>query len=383
MSNLRSIEILECLIALQSISADSNIPVIDYIEGLLKDSGFSTTRLFSPDSQKAGLYAQTGPAGAGILLSGHSDVVPVTGQKWTSDPFQLTEKDNKLYGRGSADMKGFIASALAMTEKAARVDLKEPLKIVISYDEEVGCLGMKAMMSELLPLVGQPRACIVGEPTEMAVAIGHKGKVAYQADCYGQAGHSAFAPDYVNALHVATDLVGSLRDWQTEMMQSGGRDEDYDIPYSTVHVGTLAGGTALNIVPDKAELCFECRYPALDSMEGIQGRIAAIAENIAASYVLPGRQKAIVLTQNIAYPGLDVSPADPVVGFVQKLTGLNTITKVAFGTEAGFFAGAGIPTVVCGPGSMEQGHKADEYLAKDQLAACDQMMDRLLQELSL
>lgn len=374
-----TLEILDRLVGFDTVSARSNLELVEYAEAHLNACGFRVRRLPDPDGGKAGLYAEIGPPGAGVLLSGHTDVVPVEGQVWSRDPFRLTLEGNRAYGRGTTDMKGFVASALALAQRAAAIELAEPLKIVLSYDEEVGCVGIARMLDRLAPMLGAPRACIVGEPTRMQVATGHKGKVALRAICTGQAGHSALAPRFVNALHLAAGFVTALRGVQNELATAGAQDPAYDVPCSTVHVGTLHGGRALNIVPDRAEMMLEFRHLAADRANDLMARIRTEAHRIGRAY---GDAGGISVEQINAYPGLDVDPADPVVAYVRKLSGQPHTTKVAFGTEAGFFHGLGIPTVVCGPGSMEgQGHKPDEYVTLEQLAACDAMMDRLLDDL--
>ncbi|MEL7116039.1 MAG: M20/M25/M40 family metallo-hydrolase, partial [Pseudomonadota bacterium] len=246
----RTIEILDRLVGFDTVSHRSNLGLIAYVEDVLETCGFRQTRLTDPTGTKAGIFAAIGPAGPGVLLSAHTDVVPVEGQEWTRDPFRLHRAHDRLYGRGTTDMKGFLASMLAAAERAASLDLAEPLKLAISYDEEIGCIGIAQMIDGLIPAIGTPRAAIVGEPTEMQVATGHKGKVALRAICRGEAGHSALAPRFTNAIHVATDFVAQIRDVQAEIVATGARDPAYDVPYSTLHVGTIAGGSALNIVPD-------------------------------------------------------------------------------------------------------------------------------------
>lgn len=378
----RTLEILAKLIGFDTTSRNSNLALVAYVEDLLKNCGFTVTRLPSPDGKKAGLYAEKGPSGAGVLLSAHTDVVPVDGQDWSCDPFALTRKGSRLYGRGTTDMKGYVACVLALAERAAQTDLQEPLKIILTYDEEVGCVGIQQILTDLVPLIGRPRACIVGEPTEMAVAIGHKGKAAFRAQCFGQNGHSAMAPNFVNALHLAGDFMSHLRLLQQDYASSGRRDAAYAIPYSTLHVGTMLGGTALNIVPDRAELVFECRHLASDPLDEITARILAAAQRAAQPFQDQFADARVEVSQYNAYPGLDVAETDPVVSYALKLAGCNHVSKVAFGTEAGFFQQLGIPTVVCGPGSMEgQGHKPDEFIELDALAACDAMMMRILSDL--
>lgn len=379
----RTHEILERLVGFDTVSARSNLALVDYVEGLLKSAGARVQRFADATGQKAGLYAEIGPAGQGIALSGHTDVVPVEGQVWTRDPFKLTVDQGRGYGRGTTDMKGFVAGALALAERAGKAKLREPLKIVLSYDEEVGCLGLRDMLPGLLPLIGQPRAVIVGEPTEMQLALDHKGKVALQAVCHGQAGHSAMAPDFVNAIHLAADFVGVVRALQADLAARGLRDADYDIPYTTLHVGKIFGGKALNIVPDRAEITFEIRHLAADDPKALVERLKQEADRIAAPYRAAFDEARIEISEMSAYPGLLVDPTDEVVGLVQRLSGRSGTFKVPYGTEAGFFAKAGLASVVCGPGSMPgQGHKPDEYIELSELAALDGMLNGILAEIS-
>lgn len=378
-----TLDILERLVGFDTVSARSNLGMVAYLSDFLQSRGFAVHRIADETGTKAGLFARIGPPGAGVLLSGHTDVVPVEGQDWTRDPFRLTRDGARVYGRGTTDMKGFLASALAMADRAARRELSEPLKLALSYDEEVGCIGMKHMIGALDRTIGLPRACIVGEPTEMQVAIGHKGKAALKAIFRGQNGHSALAPRFVNALHLAGDFMAALRGLQDEIAETGARDAAYDIPYSTLHIGALSGGRALNMVPERAEMLFEFRHLAADRAEDLMARIEAAAEAVAQSYQPRFAGAAIDITCTNAYPGLDTPPDAEVVGWAQAMAGGTAMTKVPFGTEAGLFAGLGIPVVVCGPGCMEtDGHMPDESIALDQLATCDAMMDRILAEVS-
>lgn len=379
----RTVEILDRLVAFDTVSARPNLAIADYAQAHLTACGFDVTRFPDGTGQKAGLYARRGGAGRGVLLSGHTDVVPVEGQDWTSDPFRLTQDGDRLFGRGTTDMKGFVASALALAERATGVELKEPLGIVLSYDEEVGCIGIRQMLDRLAPLVGQPRACIVGEPTEMQVAIGHKGKAALRATCRGRGGHSALAPRFLNALHLATDFVAGLRELQDAVQRTGARDEAYDVPFTTFHVGRVQGGMALNVVPDRAVVDFEYRHLAADLPADLMARIEALANRVAHSCRADFPEAAIGIETLFAYPGLAVAAEAEVVALASRFAGGTGTTKVAYGTEAGYFDQLGIPTVVCGPGSMEgQGHKPDEYITTGQLAACDAMMERVLGDLT-
>lgn len=375
-----TLDILDRLVAFDTVSAKSNLALVDYAEAHLKTCGFTVQRVPDASGEKAGIYAEKGPTGDGVLLSAHTDVVPVEGQDWQRDPFRLTREGTRVYGRGTTDMKGYVACVLALADRAARADLKEPLKIALSYDEEIGCVGLQEMLPRLAPMIGQPRACFVGEPTEMQIAIGHKGKAGLRAICEGESGHSALAPKFTNALHLAADFINELRALQADLAQNGMRDAAYDIPYSTVHVGKLQGGLALNIVPDRAEITFEFRHLAADPAADLMARINAAADRVATRFAPKG---SIRIEQYMGYPGLDVPGSAAIIAEAQRLAQSNQTTKVAFGTEAGFFDELGIPTVVCGPGSMEgQGHKPDEYITLDQLAACDAMMDRILEDLT-
>ena len=376
-------EILDQLIGFDTVSSKSNLDMIEFVEAFLLELGFRVCRIKGATPNKAGLFAEIGSGNGGIMLSGHTDVVPVEGQRWTLDPFRMTESEGRVFGRGTTDMKGYLACMLSAAERASSQKLNEPLKLVFSYDEEIGCVGIQQMATELEPLLGRPRLCVVGEPTDMEVAIGHKGKAALKAVCLGQSGHSALAPKFVNALHLASDFVSELRSVQDTLRTQGAQDNAYDIPYSTVHVGKLSGGTALNIVPDRAELVFEFRHLAEDSPQKIMTLIEEAAERVSAHYRRDFAGAAVVLESNNTYPGLSVAEDSDAVALARRFACSEQTTKVAFGTEAGVFADLGIPTIVCGPGSMEaQGHKPDEFITLEQLAACEGMMDRMLEEIT-
>ncbi|SEW26680.1 acetylornithine deacetylase [Aliiroseovarius sediminilitoris] len=374
----RTLDILERLVGFPTVSADSNLDLIDYVQNLLHMAGFAVTRIPSPCGKKAGLFARIGPGDGGICLSAHTDVVPVAGQDWSSPPFALTRRADRLVGRGTTDMKGFLASALALAEQAQHTPLSAPLTLSISYDEEVGCVGIRDMMSTLAPLLGRPRMVIVGEPTSMQVATGHKGKVALRVDCLGQSGHSALAPNFVNAIHVAASFVDEMRALQEELAK-GPTDDAYDIPCSTVHVGRITGGKALNIVPDLAQIEMEFRHLANLPVQSIRAQIQQSADKVGKMF---GNANAVRITEGPAYFGLDTSRDAPAVDRALSFAATDQVTKVAFGTEAGFFAELGLDTVVVGPGNMAaDGHKPDEGLALSELQACDAMMTRVLLDL--
>ena len=373
--------ILEMLIGFDTTSALPNLALIGHVQALLEAAGISCTLIPDATGEKANLFATVGPKHrGGVLLSGHSDVVPVAGQAWTHPPFQLTEAEGRFYGRGAADMKGFVACAIAAMLKAKAMEhsLQVPLHLAISYDEEVGCLGVRSLIDLLAAAPFRPVMCIVGEPTGMQVACGHKGKVALRATCTGREGHSALAPLALNALHLAADFVSIVRDLQAEVAATWCRDGDYDIAYTTLHVGTLNGGVQVNIVPNRAVIDFEIRPLAEDDPEALiailRTRVAVLVAPLRAEFP----EAAIVIERLWDYPGLGTPSDAGVVRFVQSLTGANGTIKVDFGTEGGLFAARlGIPTVICGPGSMAQGHRPDEYVTLDQLQRCEAMLAAL------
>ncbi len=377
---MQASEILERLIAFDTVSHKPNMDLMNYVSGLLEGAGIAVKLIPDQGGGKANLYASVGPAGAGVMLSGHTDVVPAEGQRWTHPPFALTRADGRYYGRGTADMKGFVAAALAAVLAAARRPLKVPLHLALSYDEEIGCMGVRSLIDMLGQASVRPRFCIVGEPTGMQVATGHKGKVALRATCIGREGHSALAPMALNALHLAADFVGEVRALQAQVAATGLKDGDYDVPYSTLHVGKLNGGVQVNIVPNLAVVDFEIRSLAGEDTEGLITALRASADLICAPLRAEFPEAEIRVERLWDYPGLGTPPDAAVVNFVKGLTGANGTMKVAFGTEGGLFdARLGIPTVICGPGSMAQGHKPDEYVSLEQMDRCEAMLAALVQ----
>ncbi|RWC50547.1 acetylornithine deacetylase [Mesorhizobium sp.] len=379
-----SIRILEKLIAFPTVSRVSNLDLIGYVTELLAAQGIACQIIRSADGHKANLFATIGPADApGVMLSGHTDVVPIDGQDWTLPPFEMSARDSKLYGRGAADMKGFVACALAACLKASKMSLQTPLHLALSYDEEVGCIGVHSLIDMLQAAPHRPLLCIVGEPTSMQVATGHKGKLAARAICRGREGHSALAPLALNAIHLGCDFVSALRQEQDWLARDGVRDGDYDIPYTTVHVGKMNAGVALNIVPNLCQLDFEIRNVAADNPDQILDGLRAAAARIAAAASTIAPEAAIDIDITNTYPGLDTPANSQAVAFVKSLTGANDTIKVAFGTEGGLFSrDLGTPTIVCGPGSMAQGHRPDEFVSVEQMRRCDDMLDNLLRRLA-
>ncbi|RWP42419.1 MAG: acetylornithine deacetylase [Mesorhizobium sp.] len=379
-----SIQILEKLIAFPTVSRVSNLDLIGYVTELLAARGIACQIIRSADGHKANLFATIGPAGApGVMLSGHTDVVPIDGQDWTLPPFEMSARDGKLYGRGAADMKGFVACALAACLKASKMSLQTPLHLALSYDEEVGCIGVHSLIDMLQVAPHRPLLCIVGEPTNMQVATGHKGKLAARAICRGREGHSALAPLALNAIHLGCDFVSALRQEQDRLASDGARDGDYDIPYTTVHVGKMNAGVALNIVPNLCQIDFEIRNVAADNPDQILDGLRAEAARIAAAASTIAPEAAIDVEITNTYPGLDTPASSQAVAFVKSLTGANDTIKVAFGTEGGLFSrDLSTPTIVCGPGSIAQGHRPDEFVSIEQMRRCDDMLDNLLRRLA-
>lgn len=381
-----SLDLLRELIAFPSVSLTPNAGLMARVQEVLAAAGIASRLVPDPqDPKRCNLFASVGPGDQpGIMLSGHTDVVPVVGQPWTSPAFEATERDGRIYGRGAADMKGFVACAVMAMVHAAQQPLKRPLQLALSFDEEIGCVGVRHLLRALEGLNPAPSLCVVGEPTLMKIGTGHKGKAAYRALCCGQAGHSGLAPNFVNAIQTAADFVAALRDVQQDLAAHGAREEGYAIPYSTVHVGTIRGGTALNIVPAECELDFEIRNVAQDEPAEILARVLERTQsrmrdaNASPEAALPEVQ--VVNT----YPGLSTPDDAPAVQLLASLLPPDTtLTKVAFGTEGGLFRQQWNETavLVCGPGSIEVAHKADEYVEISQIEACDRLMTGLIQHL--
>lgn len=375
-----SLELIRRLIAFATVSRDSNLELIEFARAHLAAAGAVTRLTFDDDRRKANLFATLGPAtDGGVVLSGHTDVVPVDGQAWRSDPFTLTERDGRLYGRGASDMKSFVAIALAFAPEFARRGLKRPLHFALSYDEEVGCLGIGRLIEDLEAAGIRPDACIVGEPTLMRPVIAHKGKVGYRCTVRGLSCHSAYAPHGVNAVEAAAEAVAYLKRMARRYRDSGPYDRGFDIAHTTVHTGVMRGGTALNIVPSECVFDFEFRNlpgddPAAMYAEFTQYIATAIEPEMRAVDASCGFSIALLS----AMPALNNTPESAVVGLAQELSGNPDFGKVSFGTEAAHFQRRGIAAVVCGPGSIAQAHKADEYVEIEQVLKCEEFMRRLM-----
>lgn len=380
MNRLTSRDILARLIAFPTVSRDSNLALIAFIRDYLATYGVESELFYNEEKTKASLFATIGPEDqGGIILSGHTDVVPVDGQQWTVPAFALTEQDGKLYGRGTADMKGFIACVLAAVPDLVQSSLRWPVHLAFSYDEEVGCLGVRPMLANLAQRDLAFKMCLIGEPTQLKPVLGHKGKLAMRCQVKGAACHSAYAPYGVNAIEYAAQLIGKLGEIAAEQAQPQYHDSRFDPPFSTIQTGLIQGGRALNIVPEECEFDFEVRaLPDFDAKT-----VAHTLQTYAEQELLPKMRAVqadthIVLEELSAYPGLVTAKDSEVAALIASLCESDEFGTVAFGTEGGLFHQAGIPTVVCGPGSMDQGHKPDEFVSIEQLARCDQMLQRLI-----
>ena len=383
MTDIDTIQILNHLISYPTVSRDANINLIDYIAELISCDNVKPVIIKNKEKSKANLFASIGPKNSeGVMLSGHTDVVPIDGQDWTKPPFECTYENGLYYGRGTADMKGFVACAVNAFVKAKQLKLTNPLYLALSYDEEIGCLGVRSLINMMEDLKYKPSMCIVGEPTSMSIATGHKGKTALKAECIGVEAHSALAPTGTNAIHLACDLINEIRIMQKEIAEKGYKDDDYDIAYTTLHVGKISGGIVLNIVPNHTSVDFEIRNLIQDDpskiLEKLKVRIALIIK--AAKKTASNADIKITITNE--YPGLNTDINSEIVSFISSLTGSNNTIKVAFGTEGGLFSSKlSIPTIVCGPGSMNQGHKPDEFVSEKQLIKCDRMLETLIDRL--
>jgi acetylornithine deacetylase len=379
-----SIDHLERLIAFPSVSRDSNLALIAYIKEFLGGLGIASTLVHDEAGNKANLWATIGPENRpGVVLSGHTDVVPVDGQAWTSDPFRMSRRGGNFYGRGTADMKGFIACCLAIAERAKKAPLKTPIHFAFSYDEEIGCVGVRRLLDLIKDAPVKPRLCIVGEPTLMQAVTAHKGKLGFRATAHGLEAHSSLAPIGVNAIYMASDLIGEIRAIQTQIAETGVRDGDYEVAYTTLHVGKIQGGDVMNIVPNRCSFDFEIRYLPEDDETAIVARITAAAERVAAGYRSVFPEARFEFTGLQSYPALNTPVDSEAVKFIHALTGGNSTGKITFGTEGGLFQKAlGTPAVVCGPGNIAVAHKPDEHVSEAQLAQCDRMLERLVERLS-
>jgi acetylornithine deacetylase len=378
------LEMAKRLVAFDTTSRNSNLTLIEFIRDYLDGYSVGSELVFDETGAKANLYATIGPQDrSGIMLSGHTDVVPIDDQDWHTDPFKPVEKDDRLYGRGSSDMKAFIATVLSLVPQLVSRKLREPIHLSFSYDEEVGCLGVRRLIDVIAARPNRPRLCIVGEPTEMQVGIGHKGKHTLRCQVHGHEAHSSLVHQGVNAIEAAGELIAKLKEIARRKRDHGPFDPDFDPPYSTIHTGVIHGGTALNIVPRECVFDFEIRpLPGEDIAPMIDE-----LRDLAANRLLPEMRAVqphtnIVIEERSAAPALNTAADAEVTQFAAALSGGNATIKVPFGTEGGLFSAAGIPTIICGPGSIDQAHKPDEFVALDQIARCERFLQRLIDRVS-
>ena len=375
-------QLLAKLVAFDTTSAKSNLDLIGFVQDYLKGHGVTSTLVPSEDGKKACLFATIGDGDGGIGLSGHSDCVPVTGQTWTSDPFTLSERDGKLYGRGTCDMKGFIACVLVSVPLFKAAKLNEPIHILMSYDEEVGCAGVRPMLARIGADLPRPRVVIVGEPTSMQVIDGHKRIDAYRTTVTGKEAHSSLPAIGVNAISIAAKLVDEIDRMAAEMAEKED-DPRFEPPYSTVSVGMIEGGTAPNIVPKNCEFRWQIRSLPGTPVDRAPDALAAFA----AQELLPAMRKvspeaAIETESQTSVPAFAAAPQSAAVALAMALTGANRTSGVSYATEAGLFEQAGYPAVVCGPGDIAQAHAADEFVSVAQLEACLTFLADLADRLS-
>lgn len=379
-----TLAIIERLIGFDTTSRDSNLGLIEWARDYLKDYGIESRLTYDAGGNKANLFAtvQKG-AKPGIVLSGHTDVVPVDGQNWASDPFKATLIEDKLYGRGACDMKSYLAVILAMAPRFAAANLKAPIHFALSYDEEVGCIGARRLLDDLARNDIRPAGAVIGEPTGMQPVIAHKGKRSYQCCVHGKEAHSALTPQGVNAIEYAARIISYIRHMAERMQACEPRDYGFDVPFTTLQTGVIAGGTAGNIVPRECKFQFEFRYLPGADPEALEREIKDYAESV----ILPEMRRTdpatgISFETKAEIPGLNTTEEAQLTRLAQDLSRNKSAAKVAYATEGGLFQRAGIPAIICGPGSIAQAHKPDEYVTLEQVALCESFMERLLEQMS-
>ncbi|GBQ60792.1 acetylornithine deacetylase [Komagataeibacter swingsii] len=374
-----SVAALAHLVAWPTLSRAGNLGLIEWYAQQLRAARAAVTVVRHGETDRYGLFGTIGPdAGQGIVLSGHSDVVPVQGQAWTCDAFSLTDRDGKLFARGSSDMKGFLACMLTAAQYAAGRALRRPLHFAVSCDEEIGCVGVRSLLAFLRERGVTAQGCIVGEPTGLQVAVAHKGKVAVRIVCHGRAAHSANPMLGCNAIQIAARMTQEVARIQAEMMDAPMQDPSFEVPFNTAQVGLINGGVALNIVPDRCEIQFEMRLLPGQAADVWLAQLRERAALVVADY--PGGTIDFEIING--YPGLVPEPDAAIRNIALQASRHNAVTTIGFGTEAGLFQQElALPTVICGPGSIDRAHKADEYITRDELAAGDAFLARIVDTL--
>lgn len=374
----QSLALAQTLVRMNTVSANSNLQLIDLAQSHLAALGVKSRITYNAERTKANLFATLGEGKpAGVIISGHTDTVPWDGQDWSVDPLSATVQNERLYGRGSADMKSFIAIALSNARRFLESDSPFAVHFAFSYEEEIGCFGVKELIADMRDAGIRPLACIMGEPTSMVPAIAHKGVYRYRCCVRGKEAHSSLTPQSVNAIEMAARVVGKVRDMAEGFERSEPRYEGFDVPFSTASVGQFHGGIADNVVPRDAEFRYEFRdLPTADAQK-MQDEVVSYAGSLEASMKKVAPDAGFRFETICEIPSFLGAAGDPVTQLAQRLAGEERTTLVAFGTEAGLFKNAGIPTVVCGPGSIEQAHQPDEFVSLEQLARCELFMERL------
>jgi len=374
----QSLALAQALVRMNTISANSNLQLIDFAQAHLAALGVKSRITYNAERTKANLFATLGEGKpAGVIVSGHTDTVPWDGQDWSVDPLSATVRDGRLYGRGSADMKSFIAVALANAERFLASEAPFAVHFAFSYEEEIGCFGVKELIADMRDAGIKPLACIVGEPTSMVPAIAHKGVYRYKCCVRGKEAHSSLTPKSVNAIEMAARVIGKVRDMAEGFERDEPRYEGFDVPFSTASVGQFHGGIADNVVPRDAEFRYEFRDLPTADAKRMQQEVLAYAGSLEPAMKKVAPDAGFSFDTICEIPSFLGSANDAITKLAQRLAGEERTTLVAFGTEAGLFKNAGIPTVVCGPGSIEQAHQPDEYVSLDQLARCELFMHRL------
>ena len=378
MISAHALELAQTLVRMNTVSHNSNLELIHFIRDHLAKLGVKSRLTFNEDKTKANLFATLGEGKpAGIILSGHTDTVPWDGQDWTMDPLSALVKDGNLYGRGSADMKAFIGIAVSHAEQFLNSDAPFAIHLAFSYEEEIGCFGVKELIADLRDANIQPLACIVGEPTSMIPAIAHKGVYRYKCCVRGKEAHSSLTPHSVNAIEMAARVVGRVRDMAEDFEKNEPRFEGFDVPFSTSSVGQFHGGIADNVVPRDAEFRYEFRDLPTANAAQMQSEVVAYAKSLEPAMKKVAPAAGFEFETICEIPSFLGSKDDPVTRLAHELSGERSTTLVAFGTEAGLFKNAGISTVVCGPGSIQQAHQPDEYVSLEQLGRCEAFMQGL------
>jgi acetylornithine deacetylase len=379
-----AIGILRQLVAFDSVSCNSNLPVIDFIERMLKPLGFACMRVPSHDGVKCNFLARIGPdVAGGIVLSGHTDVVPTAGQQWDSDPFALREDAGKLYGRGTADMKAFIAACLALAPEFSKMKMEKPIYFAFSYDEEVGCIGVPHLLRYMQDHIAAPAFALIGEPTLMQVVTAHKGVLSFETTVYGLEAHSSQPHLGVNSLHIGCELVHFLTKLGAQIAQSGARDERFEPPCSTLHVGIIRSGTARNIIAKECFINWEIRPIPGDDPDKLIAQFDDYCREWIAKMQRTDASATIVTKPMSRMLAVTLPPdADTIRQRVMRAANTNAQHAVSFATEAGVFNEFGIPAIVCGPGSIDQAHKPNEFIDIAQIGECVEFLQRLVAEVT-